>query len=756
MHGLTSDEVNLRKKQGLVNYDVLVKTKSLKEIIISNSLTIFNVLNLSLGLLIFMVKSYKNLFFLGIIILNTIIGILEEIKAKKELTRLKILVNNKARVIRNEKEEYLNSNEIVIDDLIKYLSGDQILVDSKILSGELLVDESFITGESEPIFKKSGDVLLSGSFVITGESYGKVINIGKDNYSSKIINQITLENNNNSIVINALNKFIKFISIIIIPIGLILLWQQYNINHDIKNTIISTVAALVAMIPDGLVLLSSTVFLVAALKLTQKNILVQDLNCIDSLANIDTFCFDKTGTITNDNMEVYKVISLDNSFDMDEVISAFSYNSIEENATIRALKKYANAKNDYEVIKQENFNSKTKYSSITFKDKGTFYLGAKEVIDDTQDIKDYEENYRVLLMAHSNKDIKSKKVIAIILINDTIKENAKDVIKSLIKKDIDIKLISGDSLVFLKAIAKRLEFKNIRAIDLSKTNDIDYDLIVREYNIFSRVTPEQKKNIIKSLRKNHKVAYMGDGVNDTLALKEADASISFINAKESAKAASKIILLNNDFNSINVLIDMGRKCVNNLTRSATLFINKTIYSTLLALLFLFVDIMYPFQPIQLTLNNFVLIGVPSFILSLLPNNEKIKKHFIQEVLKKSIPTSIIIFLNIILVIIMNNCFNIENYYSTLCFYLVTFNGFLLLYKICTPLNLFTSLLILILLFIYFFGIIFMRTFFCLSMLPNNIYIFLLIVFFIDICLFNIINFWLNKGLIKYGKNNNAY
>lgn len=737
--GLTTDEVLKRKTEGKVNYEVKVKSKSLKKIIMTNTITIFNILNLSLGILVLTTKSYKNLLFLGIIILNTLIGIYEEIKTKKELSKLRIIASNKAKVIRDNREMEIGQNEIVIDDLICYKAGSQVLVDSKICDGYVFVDESFITGESEPIHKEKGDILLSGSFIINGEAKANCIHLGIENYSSKIISQISDIDNNNSIVIKGLKKFIKFISFVIIPVGLILFYRQYNLDHDYNSSIISTVAALISMIPDGLILLSSTVFMLAALKLSKKNILVQDLNCIDSLANIDTFCFDKTGTITNDEMEVKEVISLTKDIDVLDISLAYALNSHDDNATIRALRNYGKPKKKYEVLSYENFSSYTKTSSITFKGLGTFVLGAKEYICDSFDISKYESKYRVLLLAHTNNSLKELKVIGIILISDTLKENASKVIGELIKRDISIKLISGDSYNYLETVAYRLNIKDVKTIDMSKFKDFNYDEIAEKYNVFARCNPNQKLELMHSLRKKHKVAYMGDGVNDTLALKEADASISFINAKESAKNVSKIILLNDDFNSINILIDNGRKSVNNLTRSATLFINKTIYATLLALLFIFLHAEYPFEPIQLTLNNFVLIGMPSFVLSLLPNNEKVTKNFFKDVLKNSIPIALIIFLNILTILIMSNYIDIGNDYKTLCFYLVTFNGFMLLYKICKPFNSFTSTLMIVLLAIYLLCIIWFKDLFNLTYLAGHLYIFLTIMCLINICLFIIMN-----------------
>lgn len=746
LKGLTKNEVIERKNKGLVNYEVKVKSKSLKEIILSNSITLFNFLNLGLGLCILLVGSYKNLLFLGIVFLNTFIGIMQEVKAKNILSKLKLLVDNKVTVVRDDEEILLKSNEIVMDDLIKYSQGNQVLTDAKVIKGNLLVDESFVTGESDAVSKSEGDTLIAGSFIISGNAYTRVISIGADSFTGKIVSKVSNIKSNKSVIIDFLNKFIKFVSIIVIPLGLLLFFQKYNLENDLNYSVVSTVAALLGMIPDGLILLTSTVFLVAAITLAKKSILVQDLNCIDTLATIDTFCFDKTGTLTNEDMTLNKVITLDDYYNLDEVLTAYSYYSQDNNATMRAIKKFYQGKTNYKKESEELFNSINKYSSITFKDKGTFLIGAKEVLAPTLDISSYEEENRVLVIAHNNHKTKDIRIIGLILLNDTLKDNVKNVIKTLIKKGVSVKLISGDSLIFLKSIAKKVCFEDIKAIDLSKETDIDYDDIAVNYNIFARVTPDQKLELVKALKKHGRVAMMGDGVNDTLALKESDCGISFLNAKESAKNVSKIILLKDDFNSINEIIDVGRKSINNLTRSATLFINKTIYSTLLAVLFIFVNTVYPFQPIQLTLNNFVLIGCPSFILSLLPNNEKVKKNFVREVLKNSIPSALIIFLNIVVILIMNNYLNIEEYITTLSFFLVTFNGFLLLYKICYPFNLLTISLNIVLLLIYLFAVAFMGDFFALTGLDNHLYLFLIIMCLIDVCLFKLISSFLEKRI----------
>ena len=749
--GLTSDDVEKRIAEGLVNYEVKVKSKSIKKIIKDNLITVFNILNTCLFLCVILVGSYKNSLFIGFVIINTSIGILEEIKAKITLEKIKILVNNHATVIRDGREKKVLADQIVLDDTIKYTSGVQVLVDSECLDDNLLVNESLVTGESEPIAKKRGDILLSGSFIISGIGYAKVIHIGKDNYTSKIYHTASTIDNNNSIVMDALKKFIKVISFIIIPIGLILFYSQYQINHNLKVSVVGTVAALISMIPDGLVLLTSTVFALSAIKLSRKKVLVQDLNCIDSLASIDTFCFDKTGTLTYDDMEVSKIISLDNNYNLNEIISNYAHLSHDDNLTMNCLKKYfMDNKVAYQLEDEILFNSINKYSAMGFKNNGSYFIGAKESLKDV-DTSKYDELYRVLVIYAYSGNIKTLikdklKPIGLILLNDKIKENAKEIIKHISESGMDIKLISGDSMPFLKSIAKRLEFSEIKCFDMSKEVNIDYDKIVKEYNIFARVKPDQKLKIIKALKKYHRVAMVGDGVNDILALKEADASISFISAKDAARNASKIILLNDNFENVVDVINEGRKSMNNMCRSASLFIYKTIYSTMLALLFVFISTPYPFKPIQYTLSNFVLIGAPSFVLSLLPNNLKAKRNFIKEILVNSIPTALIIFLNILVVTITNKYYDISTYMSSMCFFLLSFNGFLLIYKICHPLNKYTISLLITLILIYAFSIIYLNDLFEVPYIPLRHLLFIIIMCFIDVCLFPILNAFLARKI----------
>jgi len=750
--GLTDEEVLERVNKGLKNYEVKVKSKSIKKILKDNCITVFNILNVCLSLSVFLVGSIKNGLFIGFVFVNTIIGIVEEIKAKITLEKIKILVKNTAIVIRNGKEQEVDANDIVLDDVIKYTSGVQVLVDSKCLDNNLLVNESLVTGESEPITKRKGDILLSGSFIVSGVGYAKVVNVGKDNYTSKIYNTASTIDNNNSIIVDSIKKFIKFISIIIIPIGLILFHSQYQIDHDLQSSVVNTTAALVSMIPDGLVLLSSTVFVISALKLARKHVLVQELNCIDSLAAIDVFCFDKTGTLTNNNMKLERVIALDKKYNLDEILANYAYSSNDNNATMDCLKEYyknynCRFKKDDELL----FNSINKYSAISFKNNKKYFMGAKEVLKDI-DTRKYDDLYRIVAVYEYEDDIRKLnkdklKPIGLVLLNDTLKENAKEIIRHITESNLDIKLISGDSMPFLKSIAKRLELDRIDCIDLSNEENIDYDLIVDKYNIFARVTPEEKLEIIKALkRKKHRVAMVGDGVNDILALKEADASISFKSAKNAARNASKVILLNDDFENVIHVINEGRKSMNNMCRSASLFINKTIYSTLLALLFVFIKTPYPFKPIQFTLSNFILIGTPSFLLAFIPNNFKPKKNFIKEILVNSIPTALVFFLNIVVVVITSQFYDISEHMSTMCFYLLSFNGFLLIFKICRPFNVYTTSLFVFLLALFFLSVNYANNIFDIPFIPTRHFLFVIIICLIDICLVHIINSFLQNNI----------
>lgn len=758
--GLNEAEIKQRKKANLVNYCTDVPTKSIKQIICSNVFTLFNLLNFVISLAILLVNSYKNLLFMGVVFCNTIISIIQEINSKQIIDKLSVIASKKVTVVRNGKDEQIDLDEIVLDDIIKLKIGNQIVTDAIIRKGSVLVDESFITGESEYIEKNTGDMLLSGSFVVSGDCLAQVEHIGEDNYTSKISKEAKYIKKNNSVIMNALTRIVKFVSIIIVPLGMVLLYRQYHLDRNWTDAIVNTAAAVISMIPEGLVLLTSTVLAVSIMKLGKKKVLVQDLYCIETLARVDTICLDKTGTLTEGSLEVEKIINLDSKYDCSKILSAMG-KILDDNATMKAISNKFNDNIELDYINKIPFSSKNKYSGVTFKNEGTFIIGAPDMLCKDKEVeKIIKENdqYRILILMHSDKKEKELpddlKPIALILITDKIRYQAKDTIEYFKKQGVDIKIISGDGINTVSRIAKNVQIDNIRCIDMTTvTNEDNLKEIVSQYNIFCRVSPSQKKDLILALKSNnHTVAMTGDGVNDVLALKEADCSIAMASGSDAARNVSQIVLLESNFDSVTDIVLEGRKTINNIERSATLFLTKTLYSTMLAILFLFISMDYPFQPIQLSLTSAITIGIPSFILALEPNKNKIKGNFFINVISKSIPSALTIVIDVIMVIIISYIFNLNpDEISTMAVILVAFTGFILLFKLCFPFNKIRLVLYVVLSTMFIVCVIGLNGIFDMVMLETNMFIFIAVLCVLDIILFRQLTFLCDKKIFKYKK-----
>lgn len=690
--GLSSEQVRLRYEEGLVNYDTDIKTISIKMIIYKNIFTMFNFLNLGIAFCIFLVHSYKNLLFLGIVFCNTIISIIQEIRAKKTIDKLSVVENNKITVLREGKEELVSIHKIVLDDIVKYKLGNQVVADSYVLDGVVEVDESFITGESNHVLKEKGDMLLSGSFIVSGSCICKVEHVGLDNYTSKISNEAKYIKKMNSVIVNTLNKIIKIISFVIIPIGIILFLRQYN-EVGLTKAVVASAAAVISMIPEGLVLLTSSVFFISAIRLSKKDVLVNDLYCAESLARVDTICLDKTGTLTKGTVELIKVVST-SSYNVEEILCGISNSLKGDNKTMDAIYKEYHKETDFVAVNKVPFSSSRKYSGVTFKDKGTFILGAKEVLCKKIDDKlfDKYKDYRVLALMHSKYDFdgydlpKKMKLIGILVFQDEIRISAKETLDYLKKEDVDIKIITGDSVNSTVSILKRLglDYDVIDMTTVKKTDNLKD--IVSNYNVFCRVKPDEKKEIVISLRaNNHSVAFVGDGVNDVLALRESDSSIAIASGSDAARNVSDVVLMKSNFKSVPLIIKEGRRAVNNLERSGSLFLTKTTYSTLLALTFLFISMGYPFEPIQMSLISAITIGIPSFILALESTNKRISGNFLINVITRSIPSAVTVVLDVLIVMLFSSLFKFNSYEtSTMAVLLVAFTGFILLFKLCYP------------------------------------------------------------------------
>ena len=745
--GLNNNQVNYRFKSGDYNYNSDVKTKTIGQIIFYNVLTLFNILNFCLGLLIFWVGSYKNLLFLGVVLCNTLISIIQEIRSKRAIDKLSIISSISANVIREGKNKIINIEEVVLDDIIIYKRGNQIIADSIIKEGVVEVNESLLSGEENLITKTIGDTLYSGSFVVTGKCIAKVEKVAINNYASKITKEAKYVKKVNSEIMKTLKKIIKIISIIIVPLGIILFLRQYNIDKNITDAVVNSVAAIIGMIPEGLVLLTSTVLAVSTLRLSKRKVLVQQLYCIETLARVDTICLDKTGTLTEGVMEVEDVVVLNDKYDYKKILSAIARELSDDNPTMDAIARKFNKKTDFKCLEVEPFSSEKKYSSVTFKE-GKYILGAPDILDKSDKMKElidkYSENRLVLL---KNK----KDNIALILLKDKIRFKAKNTLEYLRKEGIDIKIISGDNEKVITRIAKRLGFKDIKCIDMSLNKTNMNHQLVENYNIFTRVSPEQKKALIKALKNNgHTTAMTGDGVNDVLALKEADCSIAMASGSDAARNVSEIVLLNSDFEAIPKILEEGRRTINNIERSSSLFLTKTTYATLLALLFLFVPMNYPFQPIQLSLVSSITIGIPAFILALEPNKSIVKGNFFINVLRKSLPGGLTIVINVITVMIMAKIigFN-EEIISTMAVILVAITGFILLYKICYRFNLLRKILYIVLIIIFLSCIIGLHNLFELVLLRPIYIVFIVLISILDVGLFNLISNFCEKKIFKY-------
>lgn len=730
--GLTSKEVNYQIEHNNINIDTTIPTKSVSTIILSNIFTLFNILNLCLGFIVFLTGSYKNLLFLGTVLTNTIISIVQELRAKKEVDTLSLMCTPKVNVIRDSKEIEIGVNDIVLDDIIKYKIGNQIVVDSIVLDGTIEVNESFITGESDSITKRKGDTLLSGSFVVSGNCYARVEHIKEDNYSSKISKEAKYVKKVNSVLLDSLNTIIKILSWVIIPLGLLLFMNQYySLNNPLSTAVINTVAALIAMIPEGLVLLTSTVLAVSVIRLSKKKVLVKQLYCIETLARVDTICFDKTGTLTKGDMEVKKVITLNDKYDIKEIMNNICGNLEDDNATMKALKVYFKPKNFEKADEIIPFSSDKKYSGIKL-NKDKFIVGAPEFVTDKKIDLDKYDNYRVLMLVNKrHKDT----IIGLILLEDKIREEASKTIKYFIREGVDIKIISGDNPKTIRNIVKRLGLNFNNYVDASTLSDEELKDSVDKTTIFGRVTPFQKKIIIKELKKLGKtVSMVGDGVNDVLALKESDCSIALACGSEAAYNVSDLVLLNSDFTSIPSIVEEGRRTINNIEKSASLFIVKTGYAIMLALIFMLIPYNYPFIPVQLTLTNALTIGIPSFILALEPNKKKVTGNFLTNVFRKAIPTSFIIVLSIMIITFLPLDF-IEK--STLSLISVGLIGFIHIYRVCYPPKRYHLVMISMLLTIFIMGVLLFKKLFSLSVINFHMIITIIIIIGLAITIFNI-------------------
>ena len=699
--GLTHKEVEEKIKQGKSNKVKIKTNESILKILRKNIFTYFNFIFLILTILLITSHSYRNLTFLGIIITNILIGIIQQIRSKITLDKLSLLDKNKYTVIRDGKEEEIDSDNLVEGDFIILEAGKQIPADAEIVSGKIYVNESLLTGEQNEIEKNINANLMSGSFVISGRAVVKLTNVGDESFSAKIMKESKKIKETKSEMISAIDNIVKFAGIIIIPIGILLFIGSYGVNGcSYEESVNSMVSALLGMIPEGLYLLTTVALALSSMKLAQNKILLHDMKSIESLARVDVLCVDKTGTITNNTMKVLDIFDKNGNSLIDKKedlkILAKYINTIEDkNITIDAIKEqlYGISTEKLSNIEKENFNSKNKFSFIKIDENVTYKLGAPEILLN----KEYEElvNKRTKngerLIAFV--EIKNDETIPILFISlkNEIRKNAKEIFGFFDNRNVQIRVISGDNPITVSSIAKQAGIKGYeKYIDCRELkNYADIQKAVKKYIVFGRVNPEQKRQIIKALKEQGlKVAMTGDGVNDILAMKEADCSIAIGSGSDAARGTAQVVLLDSDFGKMRNIVYEGRKNINNITRSASLFTYKNIFSLLLSIYSIIFAMQYPLEPNQVSLGSAFTIGIPAFLLTFEENQKKQQNgNFMRKVFTNSLPAAITSFLAIVAMVKFSDLFNVEvKEITTACSYLFFTGGFLILYKIIRPLN----------------------------------------------------------------------
>ena len=704
--GLSAAEVAERTARGEVNVDAGVRTRSVRQIVRENTLTLFNAINVILAVFVLITGSYKNMLFMVVIVCNTLIGIVQEIRSKRTTDRLSIVASSKASVLRDGALVELPLDALVRDDIIELGRGDQIPADAVVVKGSCDVNESLLTGESTLVKKRPGDELMSGSYLNAGTVWARVVHVGAENYAAKISAEAKRRKAVNSEIMNSLNGIIKFVSFIILPLGALLFARQHFLTGTETNeAILSTVSALVGMIPEGLILLTSTVLAVAVVRLAKSRVLVQQLYCIETLARVDTLCLDKTGTITTGKMEVAAVCPVPGvpQTMVDMAFASIARADEDPNDTAQAIvEHFAGA--DAAVLHASRvvpFSSDKKWSGAVFDDGSAYVMGAGQFIlgDALAAVADQQNELaadaRVLLLAQvdgfdeEGDIVGAPKPLGFIAIHDQIRATAAQTVRYFKEQGVDLKVISGDDPRTVSGIAAKVGVP--RAEDYvdaaTLVTDDDIAAAIERYSVFGRVKPEQKKAFVVALQaKGHIVAMTGDGVNDTLALKQADCSVAMAAGSDAARNVAQLVLVDNDFAAMPKVVAEGRRSINNLQRSASLFLVKTLLSMTLAVVFVFLPWQYPFQPIQMTLISAFTIGLPSFVLALEPNKDRIKGRFLENVIVKSIPGAVCAVLTILIVNMVGyNVLHIDyEHVSTLCVLLTAWIGALLIVRLSVP------------------------------------------------------------------------
>lgn len=705
--GLSAEQVKRRFAQGENNYKVESSTLSVPEIVRSNVCTYFNLVFAVIAVLLAIVGAWSDMLFLPIIVANTCIGIIQEIHSKKVLDKLSILNAPHAVVIRDGKRQEIPADQLVLDDIVEFSAGSQIPADAKVVSGELQVNESLITGESDEIEKREGDSLLSGSFVVSGKACARLEKVGKDSYISKLTLQATKsKKGEQSEMIRSLNYLIMVMGIIIIPIGIALFVQSFIYNEGtFHDSITGMVAAIIGMIPEGLYLLTSVALAVSSVRLAQKKVLIHDMKCIETLARVNVLCVDKTGTITEPGMHVYDFSVLDGAdqLEISQLLADFVAAQEKDNATMEALKAHFSNGSGMRAREVYSFSSETKYSGAVMNDGKSYVIGAPEFVLRGQ-FAQYQEQiatysskgYRVLVFAQYEGTLDRKPLtepvlpLCFVMLANPIRKGAKETFTYFAENDVDIKVISGDNPLTVSVIAAEAGIVGAeRFVDASTLKEKeDYYRAVEEYTVFGRVTPSQKRMLVQALKEHKKtVAMTGDGVNDVLALKDADCSVAMASGSEAASNVAQLVLLDSDFSRMPSVVAEGRRVVNNIERTAALYIVKNIFSMLLAIFSVILMLDYPLEPSQVSLISMFTIGIPSFVLALEPNKELIRGHFLTNVLVRALPAGLTDFIVVSGLVIFCREFQVDlDCLSTSCTILVAIVGFMILHRIARPMN----------------------------------------------------------------------
>lgn len=705
--GLSAEQVKRRFAQGENNYKVESSTLSVPEIVRSNVCTYFNLVFAVIAVLLAIVGAWSDMLFLPIIVANTCIGIIQEVHSKKVLDKLSILNAPHAVVIRDGKRQEIPADQLVLDDIVEFSAGSQIPADAKVVSGELQVNESLITGESDEIEKREGDSLLSGSFVVSGKACARLEKVGKDSYISKLTLQATKsKKGEQSEMIRSLNYLIMVMGIIIIPIGIALFVQSFIYNEGtFHDSITGMVAAIIGMIPEGLYLLTSVALAVSSVRLAQKKVLIHDMKCIETLARVNVLCVDKTGTITEPGMHVYDFSVLDGAdqLEISQLLADFVAAQEKDNATMEALKAHFSNGSGMRAREVYSFSSETKYSGAVMNDGKSYVIGAPEFVLRGQ-FAQYQEQiatysskgYRVLVFAQYEGTLDRKPLtepvlpLCFVMLANPIRKGAKETFTYFAENDVDIKVISGDNPLTVSVIAAEAGIVGAeRFVDASTLKEKeDYDRAVEEYTVFGRVTPSQKRMLVQALKEHKKtVAMTGDGVNDVLALKDADCSVAMASGSEAASNVAQLVLLDSDFSRMPSVVAEGRRVVNNIERTAALYIVKNIFSMLLAIFSVILMLDYPLEPSQVSLISMFTIGIPSFVLALEPNKELIRGHFLTNVLVRALPAGLTDFIVVSGLVIFCREFQVDlDCLSTSCTILVAIVGFMILHRIARPMN----------------------------------------------------------------------